>query len=77
MTRLGTLSVAGVAALAVVGTVGCSRQTDVAAQPLLNPATQSAPAYDDRGEDLPGYATARPQIRTLSPQKGGSLCGPE
>jgi len=66
MTRLRLLT--GIASLAVVGTVGCSRQTDVAAQPLLNPPTQSAPAYDDGAVDLPGYATTRPQVRTISPQ---------
>jgi hypothetical protein len=68
MTRTGLLSIVGVTLLVGVGVVGCSRQAEVAVQPLPNPAPASPTAYYNdptNGVDTPGYAT-RPPVRTIS-----------
>jgi len=68
MTRTRVMTVGGIAVLAAVGMVGCSRQAEVVAQPMLDPATVSNTTYsDDRAAiaDMPAYAT-RPQVRTIT-----------
>src|SRR5258708_5825421 len=66
MTRTTTLPLVGIAALAAIGMVGCSR-TEVAAgpPPISNPPIAS---YADQAAsaDLPTYTTVRPPVRTIS-----------
>ena len=62
MLRTRILETSGIALLAVVGLVGCSRQTEVAG-PIVTPST-----YEDErsaSADIPSYAT-RSQVRTIT-----------
>lgn len=69
MTSISVLATGGMAILAAVGLVGCSRQTEVA-QPLLNPAATTSTYYDERSRsaDIPSYSTMRSPVRTITTQ---------
>ena len=64
------LTTSGIAILATIGLVGCSRQTEVA-QPLLNPAPTTTTTYNDErygSADIPSYSTMRSPVRTITTQ---------
>ena len=70
MTSTRLLGTGGIAILAAVGFVGCSRQTEVA-QPVFNPAPATTSAYNDErslNADLPSYSTMRSPVRTITSQ---------
>jgi hypothetical protein len=70
MTSARILTTGGIAILATIGLVGCSRQTEVA-QPLLNPAPTTTSTYNDErygSADIPSYSTVRSPVRTIVSQ---------
>ena len=72
MTSPKVLTTGGIAVLAAVGFMGCSRQTEVA-QPLLNPAPATTSTYYDeraRSMDVPTYSTVRSPVRTITTPPG-------